>query len=124
MCRSSARAARLIFSPLSHRRRARLKASRGVVLILGVVTLVPFADPGIILAGARHGGYGHPPLYPKVFEWRVDTEVMQYLGLQQFGGRDGVDQRRSEEHTSELQSRPHLVCRLLLEKKKRDRKSW
>src|SRR3989442_2875745 len=26
--------------------------------------------------------------------------------------------RRSEEHTSELQSRPHLVCRLLLEKNK------
>src|SRR3989442_9423103 len=26
---------------------------------------------------------------------------------------------RSEEHTSELQSRPHLVCRLLLEKKNR-----
>src|SRR3989442_7318180 len=38
---------------------------------------------------------------------------------------DGVGDRiamlyegRSEEHTSELQSRPHLVCRLLLEKKK------
>src|SRR3989442_6185457 len=30
---------------------------------------------------------------------------------------DGHD--RSEEHTSELQSRPHLVCRLLLEKKKK-----
>src|SRR3989442_8155525 len=29
------------------------------------------------------------------------------------------DSRRSEEHTSELQSRPHLVCRLLLEKKKK-----
>src|SRR5687768_18022740 len=29
-----------------------------------------------------------------------------------------VDQIRSEEHTSELQSRLHLVCRLLLEKKK------
>src|SRR3989442_10100176 len=29
-----------------------------------------------------------------------------------------VTDRRSEEHTSELQSRPHLVCRLLLEKKK------
>src|SRR5690625_6826772 len=28
---------------------------------------------------------------------------------------------RSEEHTSELQSRGHLVCRLLLEKKKRNR---
>src|SRR5436305_7563501 len=29
------------------------------------------------------------------------------------------DRGRSEEHTSELQSRPHLVCRLLLEKKNR-----
>src|SRR3989442_11804177 len=29
---------------------------------------------------------------------------------------------RSEEHTSELQSRPHLVCRLLLEKKKKTTK--
>src|SRR6266498_1844113 len=29
---------------------------------------------------------------------------------------------RSEEHTSELQSRPHLVCRLLLEKKKKKQK--
>src|SRR5690554_6985745 len=30
---------------------------------------------------------------------------------------------RSEEHTSELQSRPHLVCRLLLEKKKHKKKT-
>src|SRR3989442_8892365 len=29
-----------------------------------------------------------------------------------------AESQRSEEHTSELQSRPHLVCRLLLEKKK------
>src|SRR3712207_7475823 len=29
-----------------------------------------------------------------------------------------VERRRSEEHTSELQSRQYLVCRLLLEKKK------
>src|SRR5690625_7020872 len=44
------------------------------------------------------------------------------------GGRSGrprdgsqlpaSSRRRSEEHTSELQSRGHLVCRLLLEKKK------
>src|SRR5690554_7630871 len=34
----------------------------------------------------------------------------------------GVSLARSEEHTSELQSRPHLVCRLLLEKKKKERK--
>src|SRR2546422_7037491 len=33
----------------------------------------------------------------------------------------GADDRRSEEHTSELQSRLHLVCRLLLEKKKKKR---
>src|SRR5690554_7335221 len=33
-------------------------------------------------------------------------------------GLTGFLQFRSEEHTSELQSRPHLVCRLLLEKKK------
>src|SRR5690606_41816419 len=31
---------------------------------------------------------------------------------------DVAEQRRSEEHTSELQSRENLVCRLLLEKKK------
>src|SRR3712207_8178259 len=30
----------------------------------------------------------------------------------------GADEGRSEEHTSELQSRQYLVCRLLLEKKK------
>src|SRR2546422_3179963 len=33
-------------------------------------------------------------------------------------GRDPERRNRSEEHTSELQSRLHLVCRLLLEKKK------
>src|SRR5437870_11458706 len=31
--------------------------------------------------------------------------------------------RRSEEHTSELQSRGHLVCRLLLEKKKKKKRT-
>src|SRR5690625_5814963 len=35
----------------------------------------------------------------------------------------GLQLNRSEEHTSELQSRGHLVCRLLLEKKKREKKS-
>src|SRR2546429_5796603 len=34
------------------------------------------------------------------------------------GHHVGQADRRSEEHTSELQSRLHLVCRLLLEKKK------
>src|SRR2546422_7702823 len=35
-----------------------------------------------------------------------------------------VGPARSEEHTSELQSRLHLVCRLLLEKKKNNRRRW
>src|SRR3712207_8538740 len=40
------------------------------------------------------------------------------LGHRQPGGaRRGVDDRRSEEHTSELQSRQYLVCRLLLANK-------
>src|SRR3712207_8561580 len=34
------------------------------------------------------------------------------------GAEDQTDAARSEEHTSELQSRQYLVCRLLLEKKK------
>src|SRR5690606_40399066 len=45
------------------------------------------------------------------------------MGLN-FGGGKAVilaDPRRSEEHTSELQSRENLVCRLLLEKKKHRR---
>src|SRR5438445_9548540 len=37
--------------------------------------------------------------------------------------RDDRDGPRSEEHTSELQSRQYLVCRLLLEKKKKKTKS-
>src|SRR5690554_7442823 len=45
------------------------------------------------------------------FEWMQDESGKRVL-IQ----RSIVD--RSEEHTSELQSRPHLVCRLLLEKKK------
>src|SRR3989442_8753788 len=35
-----------------------------------------------------------------------------------------AEKPRSEEHTSELQSRPHLVCRLLLEKKKKTSKEF
>src|SRR2546429_4865595 len=42
-------------------------------------------------------------------EVRLDFHVMVQIP---------VDAERSEEHTSELQSRLHLVCRLLLEKKK------
>src|SRR2546429_3582565 len=40
------------------------------------------------------------------------------VASQFFSGRGKGRRPRSEEHTSELQSRLHLVCRLLLEKKK------
>src|SRR5690554_7131307 len=57
------------------------------------------------------------------------AKLAQHMGaenLWQFYTKAGIGQanllgfpgERSEEHTSELQSRPHLVCRLLLEKKK------
>src|SRR3989442_3029523 len=49
------------------------------------------------------------------------TELAAQYSQKAFDLRDRVSERerRSEEHTSELQSRPHLVCRLLLEKKKK-----
>src|SRR3712207_7699737 len=48
------------------------------------------------------------------------AERLRELFVGDGAGRDGVDRpaQRSEEHTSELQSRQYLVCRLLLEKKK------
>src|SRR3712207_8544258 len=60
---------------------------------------------------------------------RVDLLDAQEQVLEhEVGGPDHVRQQlgrhladlRSEEHTSELQSRQYLVCRLLLEKKKKD----
>src|SRR2546428_8514088 len=53
------------------------------------------------------------------FLLQVAGEALQALGDR----RLHVDLQRSEEHTSELQSRSDLVCRLLLEKKKKSRKS-
>src|SRR5690554_7120344 len=44
---------------------------------------------------------------------------MVITGTQNLIDQVTVTGKRSEEHTSELQSRPHLVCRLLLEKKKK-----
>src|SRR5215813_7313766 len=48
---------------------------------------------------------------------------MRFSSLPDVGSAASTRRRllRSEEHTSELQSRPHLVCRLLLEKKKKKR---
>src|SRR2546422_6661896 len=47
----------------------------------------------------------------------VESVAYTYAGVRPLSYEKG----RSEEHTSELQSRLHLVCRLLLEKKKKKR---
>src|SRR2546429_5569311 len=53
----------------------------------------------------------HPPAQPPPLQDR-------HLGRHALPARRPAQELRSEEHTSELQSRLHLVCRLLLEKKK------
>src|SRR5687768_17685997 len=55
-----------------------------------------------------------------VREYYRDEASAQVLGP---GPHDVLAFERSEEHTSELQSRLHLVCRLLLEKKKKQKEN-
>src|SRR5690554_44387 len=67
-------------------------------------------------------------VYPNPFEdyFVIESSVIDKMVIQEPSGRIVLQKEvskgeniRSEEHTSELQSRPHLVCRLLLEKKKK-----
>src|SRR3989449_7967332 len=55
----------------------------------------------------------------EIRDTRHDLPRQYYLGLPKLASREMAGIARSEEHTSELQSRLHLVCRLLLEKKKK-----
>src|SRR2546429_2125855 len=78
-------------------------------------TLFPYttlfrSEPGCLTYYEEYRGHGAPQL--------------QLVRQQQPGCRSkSFDSgSRSEEHTSELQSRLHLVCRLLLEKKKKKKK--
>src|SRR2546422_5550919 len=66
-----------------------------------------------------HGGADHVVLGPEPGE--REPRAAARLVHQRHGAQRVVDAAlaRSEEHTSELQSRLHLVCRLLLEKKKK-----
>src|SRR5690554_7169561 len=74
-------------------------------------------------------GYRFEPLseeekgiYTMLDELQQNKRFQTYVNLGTILASDYVQignfDYRSEEHTSELQSRPHLVCRLLLEKKK------
>src|SRR3712207_8870264 len=59
----------------------------------------------------------HQDRVQRVPQPRAVQQVLECLRLEH--GLHGALGRRSEEHTSELQSRQYLVCRLLLEKKKK-----
>src|SRR2546422_1540005 len=74
----------------------------GVVLILGLLTGTPFS--GVTFADELTG-------------IRLLEEI-QNVFITLADRVKPAEVMRSEEHTSELQSRLHLVCRLLLEKKK------
>src|SRR2546422_7316332 len=61
-----------------------------------------------------------PGCHQPVHRW-ADGDVLPRQLVQSEGNFSYDLRRRSEEHTSELQSRLHLVCRLLLEKKKKEK---
>src|SRR2546429_5949928 len=62
----------------------------------------------------RRVGPGNRSARPPHFGVRTHVSELRFRGPEE----RGAERFRSEEHTSELQSRLHLVCRLLLEKKK------
>src|SRR3712207_8255854 len=71
--------------------------------------LVPVADQLVGVAESDDAAADHHDLHCATSSLR---------GTVRAGSVDDLDAGRSEEHTSELQSRQYLVCRLLLEKKK------
>src|SRR3712207_3212371 len=85
----------------------------------GVVPIVLGGDHSIALPELRAAAAVHGPLALVQFDAHPDTWDT-YFGKKYNHGtvfRRAVEEGRSEEHTSELQSRQYLVCRLLLEKK-------
>src|SRR5256884_2643422 len=80
----------------------------------------PQAVDGMVANCAEAGVLG---VLPGVLGTLQATEAIKLITgtgepLDRLGRLQRAEHARSEEHTSELQSRPHLVCRLLLEKKK------
>src|SRR5256884_5663914 len=89
-------------------------------------TLFPYTT---LFRSNRSEVYGVPPETSRecapglsTFLSEFHSVRMDVLGTSLYHHYDGEAVRhRSEEHTSELQSRLHLVCRLLLEKKKKQK---
>src|SRR5207244_8670777 len=59
----------------------------------------------------------------KAFRFAIPGHVLTSLFFLGLAATERWEEQRSEEHTSELQSPDHLVCRLLLEKKKKNESS-
>src|SRR5690554_7900564 len=76
--------------------------------------MLPGVDGLSVCRKLREAGFSRPIL---MLTARSDDQ--DHIRGLELGADDFVNKPRSEEHTSELQSRPHLVCRLLLEKKKK-----
>src|SRR3989449_4809464 len=74
----------------------------------------PTPGPGDVVVAMKASGMCGSDLHP----YRTVGNAAAALGLGT-GAGPVIAGHRSEEHTSELQSRLHLVCRLLLEKKKK-----
>src|SRR5690554_7420349 len=71
-------------------------------------------------AGSLFGAAGAANFLSRMTKWAAIVFFACTIGLAWVAHHPtGSPLDRSEEHTSELQSRPHLVCRLLLEKKKK-----
>src|SRR5688572_30994984 len=69
-------------------------------------------------SAARAGQRLPEPLLPPPVRRGARREIRRFRPRRaRFESGRGVGRRRSEEHTSELQSQSNLVCRLLLEKK-------
>src|SRR3712207_7315794 len=62
-----------------------------------------------------------PPIVERALIVGIDERTDSSGDVAVAPAEDEVTAARSEEHTSELQSRQYLVCRLLLEKKKKNR---
>src|SRR5262249_60334643 len=70
------------------------------------------------LDAAAPGRRGDRGRRPRLRRSQPGRRVLLHLCRRVPGPEDRAQERRSEEHTSELQSLTNLVCRLLLEKKK------
>src|SRR5437763_8605386 len=73
----------------------------------------------ISLHAEHHAGSGDPVAHPRGGHDRAEPDRPVRGAPARALRRAGAPRTRSEEHTSELQSPMYLVCRLLLEKKKK-----